>query len=122
MIELLLAADRLLAAADLDHAERIYRQVADADPRNAMAVVGLARVAAARGDLTAASDLAARALAIDPQDQAAQRLAASTGSTAPAEDAATSRPAPSSASAPVPTATPRPSLLARIRAFLGLDG
>ena len=74
VIELLLAADRLLAAGDLDRAERIFRQVAEADPRNAIAVVGLARVADARGAWDQADALAGRALAIDPDDLAAQRL------------------------------------------------
>ena len=76
MIELLLGADQLLAAGELDRAERIYRQVAEADPRNAIATVGLARVADARGQRDAALALAERALSIDPDDQAAQLLVA----------------------------------------------
>ena len=75
MIELLLVADRLLDAGELDRAERIYAQVAEADPRNAIAVVGLARVAEARGNTDHARELAERALSIDPEDGAAQRLA-----------------------------------------------
>jgi tetratricopeptide (TPR) repeat protein len=74
MIELLLAADRLLAEGFPGGAERLYAQVAEADPRNAIAVVGLARVARARGDEAAALDYARRALAIDPEDVAARRL------------------------------------------------
>lgn len=74
MIELLLAADRLLAAGDLDRAERIFRQVIEADPRNAIAVVGLARVAEAKGGHDEAVALAHQALDIDPEDLAAQRL------------------------------------------------
>ncbi|MBI3746643.1 MAG: tetratricopeptide repeat protein [Chloroflexi bacterium] len=117
MIELLLVGDRLLEAGDLDHAERIYRQVAEADPRNAIAVVGLARVAAARGDAAEAAHLAARALAIDPDDVAARRLAALAVEPVPA-----SAPTVVAGPATEPAAVPRPSLLARFRAFLGLGG
>ncbi len=77
MIERLLAAERALAAGHLDRAEQLFRQVADADARNAIAVVGLAEVALARGDRAAAEALAARALAIDPDEAAAARLLAS---------------------------------------------
>ena len=59
----------------LDRAEQLYRQVADADPRNSIAVVGLARVALDRRDDLGAYLLARRALAIDPENDAARRLA-----------------------------------------------
>lgn len=74
MIELLLQAEGALSVGLLDRAETLYRQVASADPRNSIAVVGLARVALERGGQPEALDLARRALAIDPENVAAQRL------------------------------------------------
>jgi thioredoxin-like negative regulator of GroEL len=76
VIEPLLEAERNLNMGLLDHAERLYRQVAEHDPRNAIAVVGLARVAIERGDDRAAHALAREALALDPQNAAAVRLEA----------------------------------------------
>ena len=74
MIERLLLAEGALARDELDAAERQFGLVADADPRNAIAVVGLARVALRRGDPEAARALATRALDIDPDEAAAARL------------------------------------------------
>ena len=74
MIERLLAGDAALGRGELDHAERLFAQVADADPRNAIAVVGLARVAARRGVQDEARALARHALDIDPEEAAARRL------------------------------------------------
>jgi len=96
VIERLLAAERALAEGELDQAERLFGQVAGADERNAMAVVGLAEVAAARGDAVTAAALATRALAIDPDDAAAARLLASQPRAAPSP-AAPPRAAPSRA-------------------------
>jgi tetratricopeptide (TPR) repeat protein len=134
VIELLLAADRLLAEGSPGQAGRLYAQVADADPRNAIAVVGLARVARAHGDEAAALDYARRALAIDPEDVAALRLleevrvptepgapmaalvAPNDPTTAvPGEPAVAEPPAGEPAVAP-----PGRSLLGRIRAFFGI--
>ena len=74
MIEVLLEAERALTHGLLDHAERLYRQVAENDPKSSIAVMGLARVALERGDDRAAYLHAHAALAIDPDNPAAQHL------------------------------------------------
>jgi uncharacterized protein HemY len=74
VIELLLQAEGALSLGLLDRAETLYGQVAGADPRNSMAVVGLARVALERRDEAGALAFARRALAIDPQNTAARRM------------------------------------------------
>ena len=76
MIEMLLQADRLLTVDMVDQAEAIYQRVAEQDPRNAIAVVGMARCALATGDDQEAYRLAARALAIDPENDMARRMEA----------------------------------------------
>jgi hypothetical protein len=75
VIELLLEAERALSFRLIDRAEQLYRQVAAADPQNSIAVVGLARVALERSDDLGAYLLARRALGIDPENEAARRLA-----------------------------------------------
>jgi tetratricopeptide (TPR) repeat protein len=75
VIELLLEAERALDAGLLDHAERIYWQAIERDPRNAIAVVGLAQVAIERGDERTGYRFALKALEIDPEDGTARRLA-----------------------------------------------
>ncbi len=76
MIERLLEAERDLSVGLVDRAEAIYRVLAESDPRNAVAVVGLARCALERGDERGAYDLAVRALSIDPDEAAALRMEA----------------------------------------------
>lgn len=104
MIERLLAADAALDRDDLDLADKLFQQVVEADPRNAIAVVGLGRVAQARGDLDDARALMARALEIDPDEAAAQRhLAEMTGgAAAPLTHDAPPPAAPPAAPAPAP--------------------
>jgi hypothetical protein len=75
VIEQLIEAERLLSVGLVDQAERLYRGVADRDSSSSIAVVGLARVALERGDDRTAYVEARRALAIDPDNPAAQHLA-----------------------------------------------
>jgi len=74
VIEVLLQAEGALSLGLLDRAEILYRQVVIADPRNSIAVVGLARVALERGDEPGALRQARRALGIDPENTAARRM------------------------------------------------
>ena len=76
MIEQILQADRFLKVDQVESAEAIYGRVAEADPGNAIAVVGLARCALFDGDDQAAYDLASRALEIDPENDMARRMEA----------------------------------------------
>lgn len=115
MIDRLLAAERRLADGSpeaLAVAERLYRTVAEADPRNAIAVVGLAKVARARGEPDAARDLAGRALAIDPDDHAARRLLADLDAAAPTTAVAVE--APTTEVPPVVEAARRRGWLGRL--------
>jgi tetratricopeptide (TPR) repeat protein len=140
VIERLLAADAALDREDLDVAEKLFGQVAEADPRNAIAAVGLGRVAAGRDDAAGARTWFRRALEIDPDEAAARRLLAALDREVPEaisvqvaaeiEPAAqveaplqvsTARSAASPESRAITTLAPaRQSLLGRILGWLGL--
>jgi thioredoxin-like negative regulator of GroEL len=134
VIELLLEAERALSFGRVDEAERLYRQVATADPANSIAVVGLARVALEHADDAGAYVLARQALTIDPENEAARRLVTrldevmrTRGETVPepvlaAQPAASpipAEPAADPSAAPEPDAPPpvarRRSLIDRLR-------
>jgi tetratricopeptide (TPR) repeat protein len=117
VIEPLLQAERLLLHGMVEQAEQIYRRVAEQDPLNSIAVVGLARVALERGDDEGALQHARAALAIDPQNDAAVRLEARLSEVlaergkSPAQAPPTASPGWSSSepAGPVPAPDARPS-------------
>lgn len=76
MIEQILTADRFLQVDQVARARDIYERVVEMDPGNAIAVVGLAQCALAEGEDHDAHELAARALAIDPENDMARRMEA----------------------------------------------
>jgi len=74
VIELLIQAEQMLSMGLLDEADRLYRLAAEGDPNNAIALVGLSRVALERGDERGALALARQALAVDPESSTAARM------------------------------------------------
>ena len=76
MIEQILQADRYLQVDQVEKARDVYQKVVDADPGNAIAIVGLARCALAEGNDRQAYELASRALEIDPENDLARRMEA----------------------------------------------
>jgi tetratricopeptide (TPR) repeat protein len=120
LIELMLEAERALAVGRLDRAEQLYGQVVAADPRNAIAVVGLARVALERDDRAGAYTFAQRALALDPENPMASHMArrmaevmAGRGETVP-DPVPPAPPAGAGTGAAPPALKPRPGLLGRL--------
>ena len=114
MIEQILLADRHLQVDQVDKARDIYQRVVDADPGNAIAVVGLALCALADGDDEKASELAARALEIDPENDMARRMEARLSEVMANRGEPVDRPAAAAAPSqremrPVVTEEPRPT-------------
>jgi len=109
----------------VQQAREMYARVADLDPNNAIAVVGLARCALADGDDRGAYALAAKALGIDPENDMARRMEARLAEilatrgepvdrAAPATAARSSEPS-TSATGGAPASAARRSFLDRLR-------
>ena len=121
MIEVLIEAERALTHGLVDQAERLYRQVADNDPKSSIAVMGLARVALERGDDRTAYLHGRAALAIDPDNPAAQHLVmrltevmAGRGETPPGVEAPPPAGARTGSQGSGPTPTFSPGLVGRL--------
>lgn len=113
MIEQLLRAENALALGLLDQAQQIYEQTLAHDPANAIALVGLSRVALERGDERASLGFARRARSIDPQNGQASRMIdrleeviLERGDAIPQEAPSTTTPMPAPTSPPTATTPP----------------
>ena len=107
MIELMLQAEQTLGLGLVDQAERLYAQAAAADPHNAIAIIGLARVQLERGDQAGSHALVLRALAVDPENATALRMEARLREVLAAEGQPVSPP-------PAATPAPRPGIVGRL--------
>jgi hypothetical protein len=107
MIELLLQAERALGTGAFDVAERLYWQAIDADSQNAIAIVGLAKVARLKGDDRTAIAFGRRALKVDSENAVARRLVAELEAAHP-EEARPAAPAEAAAAAVVAETEPAP--------------
>jgi predicted Zn-dependent protease len=76
MMERLLEGERALIYGLADRAEEAFRAALAEDPHNAVALVGLARVALQRDDDATGLRYARAALEVDPANEMAQRLVA----------------------------------------------
>ena len=121
MIEVLIEAERALTHGLVDQAERLYRQVADNDPKSSIAVMGLARVALERGDDQTAYVHGRAALVIDPENPAAQHLVmrltevmAGRGETPPSVEASQGAETQPASEGSRPTRPGSPGLLGRL--------
>jgi tetratricopeptide (TPR) repeat protein len=113
VIEQLLRAENALALGLLDQAQQIYEQTLAHDPANAIALVGLSRVALERGDERASLGFARRARSIDPQNGQASRMIdrleeviLERGDAIPQEAPSTTTPMPAPTSPPAATTPP----------------
>jgi tetratricopeptide (TPR) repeat protein len=113
VIEQLLRAENALALGLLDQAQQIYEQTLAHDPANAIALVGLSRVALERGDERASLGFARRARSIDPENGQASRMIERVeevilerGDAIPQEAPSTTTPMPAPTSPPAATTPP----------------
>ena len=120
MIEMMLEAERAMGIGLIDNAERLYRQVVAIDPKNSIAVTGLARVALERGDQRGAYTYARQALALDADNPVAGHLAMrmaeqmrNRGEALPEDPAAPATPTPGQGR-PEDPASARPGLGGRL--------
>ena len=98
-----------MSFGQIDQAQEIYEQVSSSDPKNSIAVVGLARVALERGDELGAYLLARRALSIDPENDAARRMAVRLEEVLATRGQPVDDPLPAGAGEPVTSTAPAPA-------------